>query len=67
VRWEREGALPFDEWGPRVDGPDTPWEEWLDVAKLLDLLSPARFDVVFYSEWHDADFNWFDLVRGSPD
>jgi len=62
ARWEREGSLPFDEWGPKVDGPGTPWEEWLDVPKLLDLLAPARFDVVFYCEWHNQDFNWFDLV-----
>jgi SAM-dependent methyltransferase len=74
ARWEREGSLPFDEWGAYVDGPGTPWEEWLDVPKLLDLLAPARFDVVFYREWHNYDFNWFDLVlrehvsdRGSSD
>ena len=36
---------------------------WLDVDGLLDLLGPARFELVFYSEWHDSDFNWFDLVR----
>lgn len=62
TRWQREGALPFDEWGPRTDGPGTPWEEWLDVPKLLDLLAPARFEVVLYHEWHNHDFNWFDLV-----
>ncbi len=62
VRWEREGSLPFDEWGPRVDGPGTPWEEWLDVPRLLDFLAPAQFEPVFYSEWHNGDFNWFDLV-----
>jgi SAM-dependent methyltransferase len=61
-RWEREGRLPFDEWGPRVDGPGTPWEEWLDVPRLLDFLAPARFELVFYTEWHNRDFNWFDLV-----
>jgi SAM-dependent methyltransferase len=61
-RWQREGSLPFDEWAAHVDGPSTPWEEWLDVPKLLDLLAPARFDVVFYREWHNQDFNWFDLV-----
>ena len=62
-RWVREGSLPFDEWATKVDGPGTPWEEWLDVDGLLDLLGPARFELVFYSEWHDSDFNWFDLVR----
>jgi SAM-dependent methyltransferase len=66
VRWEREGALPFDEWGPHTDGPGTPWEEWLDVPKLLDLLAPAPFELVFYTEWHNRDFNWFDLVLPVP-
>lgn len=67
VRWEREGSLPFDEWGPRVDGPGTPWEEWLDTPRLLDFLAPAQFELVFYSEWHNNDFNWFDLVLRDPD
>ena len=62
-RWEREGSLPFDEWGPVVDGPGTPWEEWLDVDGLVGLLAPARFELVFSSEWHNNDFNWFDLLR----
>jgi hypothetical protein len=54
--------LPFDEWGVATDGVGTPWAEWYDVPKLLDALSPARFDLVFYTEWHREDFNWFDLV-----
>jgi hypothetical protein len=66
VRWEREGRLPFDEWAPRVDGPGTPWEEWLDVPKLVEALAPAKFDLVFYTEWHNSDFNWFDLVLTDP-
>jgi 2-polyprenyl-3-methyl-5-hydroxy-6-metoxy-1,4-benzoquinol methylase len=62
TRWIREGALPFDEWGERTDGAGTPWEEWYDVPKLLELLTPAKFDLVFYCEFHNADFNWFDLI-----
>jgi hypothetical protein len=38
-----------------------PWEEWLDVPRLLYFLAPARFDLVFYTEWHNRDFNWFDI------
>ena len=30
--------------------------------KLLNLLSPANFDSLFYYELHNNDFNWFDLV-----
>jgi 2-polyprenyl-3-methyl-5-hydroxy-6-metoxy-1,4-benzoquinol methylase len=63
ARWEREGSLPFDEWAEHVDGPGTPWEEWYDVPKLLELLAPAQFELLFYTEWHNQDFNWFDLVR----
>jgi 2-polyprenyl-3-methyl-5-hydroxy-6-metoxy-1,4-benzoquinol methylase len=60
-RWIREGQLPFDQWAAIVDGPGTPWEEWYDVPKLLSMLEPATFDVVLYQEFHDNDFNWFDL------
>jgi SAM-dependent methyltransferase len=66
ARWEREGSLPFDEWAPQVDGPGTPWEEWLDVPRLLDFLAPARFELVFYTEWYNRNFNWFDLVLCDP-
>jgi SAM-dependent methyltransferase len=62
-RWLRDGALPFDEWASKVDGAGTPWEEWLDVEALIGLLAPVRFELVFYCEWHDGDFNWFDLQR----
>ena len=62
ARWEREGSLPFDEWAPLVDGPGTPWEEWYDIPKLLALLEPARFEPLLYYEFHNHDFNWFDLV-----
>ena len=62
-RWRREGALPFHEWGKRTDGEETPWVEWVDLARLQDRLSPARFDVVLSFNFHHDDFNWFDLVR----
>ena len=65
ARWEREGRLPFHQWGKRTDGPGTPWVEWYDLPKLLQRLAPATFDVVLELEFHDSDFNWFDLVRRS--
>src|SRR5204863_8668169 len=43
IRWEREGSLPFSEWGKATDGDTTPWAEWYDEAKILVQLSPYRF------------------------
>jgi len=63
IRWEREGSLPFDQWGEKTDGPGTPWMEWYDLEKLKKRLEPAKFDVVLYLEFHNSDFNWFDLIR----
>lgn len=63
TRWERDGKLPFDRWGAITDGEGTPWCEWYDLSKLLELLEPAKFKVVLYFEFHNSDFNWFDLVR----
>jgi hypothetical protein len=62
ARWGREGRLPFDQWGDRTDG-GAPWMEWYDLAKLKRRLAPAEFDTVLYFEFHNCDFNWFDLKR----
>ncbi|MBN1397651.1 MAG: class I SAM-dependent methyltransferase [Bacteroidetes bacterium] len=64
-RWEREGNLPFSEWGKKTDGELTPWVEWYNLDKLLARLDSAKFDVVFHLNFHDNDFNWFDLRRKS--
>lgn len=63
ARWKREGQLPFERWGERTDGPGTPWMEWYDLPKLEAAFAPARFDVVLQFDFHNSDFNWFDLVR----
>jgi SAM-dependent methyltransferase len=62
VRWEREGEMPFEQWGQKTDG-DAPWMEWYDLEKISAMLSPASFEVVLYFNFHNDDFNWFDLVR----
>ena len=62
-RWEREGSLPFEQWGAKTDGPGTPWVEWYDLEKLQAALAPAEFDVILAFNFHNDDFNWFDLVR----
>jgi 2-polyprenyl-3-methyl-5-hydroxy-6-metoxy-1,4-benzoquinol methylase len=64
-RWEREGKLPFSKWGELTDGIGTPWVEWYDLNKLNCLFEPAKFDVVFQFNFHNDDFNWFDLIRRS--
>jgi SAM-dependent methyltransferase len=63
-RWEREGCPPFDHWGNHTDG-GAPWMEWHDLSKVSGFLAPAVFDTVLELEFHDGDFNWFDLVRRS--
>src|ERR1700682_3628683 len=47
--------------GPMVGGPRTPGAEWYDAPKLLDVLAPAKFEVLLYEEWSDGQYNWFDL------
>ncbi len=63
-RWERDGYMPFDLWGEKTDG-GAPWMEWHDLDKVLGYLAPAQFEVVLAIEFHDGDFNWFDLLRRS--
>jgi len=62
-RWQREGGLPFSEWGKKTDGEHTPWVEWYDLRKLLSSLVPHNFDAVLAMNFHQDDFNWFDLVK----
>lgn len=62
-RWLREGMPPFREWGAMTDGEGTPWVEWYDLPRLLQRLAPMRFEPVLRLNFHDDDFNWFDLVR----
>lgn len=59
-RWVREGRMPGWLWGDRTDG-GAPWMEWYDLPKLLRRLEPFPFDVVLAFNFHDDDFNWFDL------
>jgi len=61
-RWIRDGIPPFSRWGEVTDGPGTPWCEPYDVAKLLSMFEPKKFEVVLYQEFHNSDFNWFDLL-----
>jgi 2-polyprenyl-3-methyl-5-hydroxy-6-metoxy-1,4-benzoquinol methylase len=62
ARWIRDKRPRFAEWGSITDGPGTPWAEWYDLDKLLRMFAPARFEVILYQEFHNNDFNWFDLL-----
>lgn len=67
-RWIRDKRPPFKVWGQYTDGPGTPWCEPYELEKLLGMFAPAKFDVVLYQEFHNHDFNWFDLLyRGTPE
>src|SRR5207249_1858570 len=61
ARWEREGSLPFSEWGKVTDGPNTPWMEYHEWETLVYLFDPTRIELRFECEWHNLDFNWFDF------
>ena len=52
----------FRHWGVVTDGEGTPWCEPYELETLLGMLAPAKFDVVLYQEFHNNDFNWFDLL-----
>jgi 2-polyprenyl-3-methyl-5-hydroxy-6-metoxy-1,4-benzoquinol methylase len=65
ARWEREGRMPFSEWGTATDGQGTPWCEWYDLEKLMKMFEPLKFESVLAFDYHNDDFNWFDLVRRS--
>ena len=62
-RWRRDGSPAFADWGRMTDGDRTPWAEWYDLEKLLARLAPAEFEVVLAFNFHNDDFNWFDLRR----
>ena len=64
VRWERENRMPFERWGEKTEG-GAPWVEWYDLEKVTAMLSPAKFDIVLHFNFHNDDFNWFDLIRKS--
>jgi len=62
-RWLRDGSPPFRIWGNMTDGEGTPWMEWYDLARLLKRLAPVNLVPVLALNFHDDDFNWFDLLK----
>ena len=61
TRWEREGSPAFSKWGTMTDGETTPWAEWHDLDKVRAMLAPREIRVLHDCEFHNADFNWFDV------
>jgi len=65
-RWEREGLVEFSKWGEMTDGPGTPWMEYHDRAKMHWLFRDSQIRILFECEWHNCDFNWFDIEMVKP-
>lgn len=65
-RWQREGSLPFSEWGLKTDGEGTPWMEYHNREEVASLFAPYQIEITFDCEWHNNDFNWFDLTVHPP-
>jgi SAM-dependent methyltransferase len=61
-RWAREGRLPFSTWGEVTHGEATPWMEWYDLERLQQRFSPIQVRPVINFNFHQNDFNWFDLA-----
>jgi SAM-dependent methyltransferase len=65
-RFIASGARGFEEFAKRTDGERTPWAEWYDEGKVMELFGPA-----FHLNWsrrfgqHDIEFIWFDLTKVS--
>jgi 2-polyprenyl-3-methyl-5-hydroxy-6-metoxy-1,4-benzoquinol methylase len=66
ARWQRDGSPPFSEWGLKTDGEGTPWMEYHNRQEIEFLFSPYQVEIVFDCEWHNSDFNWFDLTIHPP-
>ncbi len=64
ARWVRDGRKAFTDWGRKTDG-GAPWTEWHDLDKVQSYLAPATFELVMTLDFHNSDFNWFDLIRRS--
>jgi 2-polyprenyl-3-methyl-5-hydroxy-6-metoxy-1,4-benzoquinol methylase len=60
-RWIREGSVDFTKWGEMTDGPGTPWMEYHDRDKIKWLFEDSQIQILFECEFHNSDFNWFDI------
>jgi SAM-dependent methyltransferase len=65
-RWQRQGSLPFTQFGHVTDGDRTPWAEWYDVAKLKRRLFPALTTTLLDFPFAGSYFHWIDLRIDAP-
>lgn len=61
-RWIRDGRLPPTKWGQMTDGESTPWAEWYDLDRLRERFRPVGITPLTSFNFHDDEFNWFDLA-----
>ena len=65
-RWQRQGRLPFSEWGKFTDGPRTPWAEWHDADRIKQRLFPAATTTVLDYRFGGGQYGWLDLQVDRP-
>jgi hypothetical protein len=65
-RWQRQGKLPFSEWGKFTDGPRTPWAEWHDAERIKQRLFPAATTTVLDYRFGGGQYGWLDLRVDRP-
>jgi SAM-dependent methyltransferase len=64
-RWIKCGSPPFEEFGKMTDGDRTPYAEWYDGEKFLQLLKKTGINQTYKIKkeynFSDNDFNWIEL------
>lgn len=67
-RWIKNGKPSFERWGKITDGERTPYAEWYDGEKFLDLLGRDKYQLIkeynFGKENRKVHpFNWIELKK----
>ena len=59
------GALDFSEFGEKTDGAETPWAEWYDKIKILQLFDELNFSLTYEKTFgfHEKEFIWHELTK----
>ena len=64
-RWLNCGSPPFEEFGKMTDGERTPYCEWYDGEKFLNLLSQTgckqQYEIISEYNFQNDDFNWIEI------